>query len=297
MKYIVAQSANLRFQWELDVLFTNIFSLDANADIVCLYASSSPEANQVYDHTVGKWGDRVEIHMYADMRPDKNYTPTFRPYLMYCYLKEDPAREQETYFQIDSDIIFRELPKFTESSLNTERTWYGSDCSGYISYDYIRRCNRGEEIAERFAEIIGVDSAYIRQTSGVGAHVLMVKPTAQYWLDVYDNCNKLHYYLEPLDTNIQKWTAEMWAQLYTAGKYGVTWEEHPELAFCMATDDIAMWDLRKIYHNNGVVGHNAAFLFNKNQFILETPFGHNFDHVYKSKCSSKYVEAIQAVLL
>lgn len=295
MKFLVAQSANLRFQWELDILFTNIFSLDPDAEVICLYAASGPDANGVYTHTVDKWGDKVSVHMYADMRPDKGYSATFRPYLWYCYLKEDPTREEETYFQIDSDVIFRELPVFTEDSLNTERTWYGSDCSGYISYDYIRHCDRGEGIVERFAELIGISSEYIRKTPGVGAQVVVINPTAAYWLDVYENCNKLHHYLEPLSSNIQKWTAEMWAQLYTAGKYGITWEAHDELAFCMATDDIAMWDLRKILHNNGVIGHNSTYLFDKNRWVIETPFGRNFDYVNKAKCSIKYVQALQAV--
>lgn len=284
----------MRFQWELDVLFTNLFKLDPDAQVVCLYASTGPHAMQHYDHTVQKWGQKVEVHMYADNRDDKSYSATFRPYLWYCYLSEDPSREHEDYFQVESDIIFRKLPDYSKLRLGKNR-WYASDCEGYIGYDYLKTRERGEYIIDNFASIIGVERSYIEKTPGVGAHWLMSKPTAEYWWDVYQNCNKLFHFIGPVESNIQKWTVEMWSQLYTAGKYGISWATHSELDFSMATDDVALWYMRNIYHNNGVIGHNAEFLFNKSAWVSEAPFGSNFDYVRKDKCSIKYVEALQEV--
>ena len=37
VKYLIAQDTGLRFQWEIDVLLTNLYSLDAKADVVLLF--------------------------------------------------------------------------------------------------------------------------------------------------------------------------------------------------------------------------------------------------------------------
>jgi hypothetical protein len=294
MKYLLAQPAITRFEWELDVVLTNILSLDFKAEIVCLFGVNPQEAvNNTVAHIREKF-PTVAIHVYEDTRIDKSYAPTIRPFLWYCYLSEDPTREQESYFQIDSDVIFRELPDFSKIPA-TETVWYGSDCAGYLDYEYLRTRQKGEQIVDNFARLLDVDRQIIEQTPGAGAQWVLVHPTARYWLKVYNDSNKLYHYLEHINSDIQKWTAEMWAQLYNAPYFGIEQRISPELDFCRPTDDVKMWDMVKILHNAGVIGELGKYMFYKGKYVDRTPFGDNLDYVHRDKASIKYVDAIKNV--
>jgi len=296
MKYLYGQSADLRFSWELDVALTNLYSLDPSAEVVILFTRSSPMSDGVYDHIVSRYPN-AEVHMYEDMRDDRAYVASIRPYLWYCYLSEDPAREKETYFQVESDVIFRKLPNLNKLGL-TKKRWYASDCSGYIAYDpYLKNVQKADLIVNGFASIVGISRGELETTAGVGAHWVMKEPTAAYWLKVYEDCNKLYHFIQPIDSNIQRWTVEMWAQLYAAVAFGVTWQTDHELDFCNATDNVMLYDQVNIMHNAGVVGELGKTMFYKNAYITETPFGKDLSWVVKHKATAKYVEAIKAVVL
>lgn len=294
MRYILAQPAQLRFQWELDVVLTNIYSLDEEADIVCLFALSPYEDGQTVINHIASRYPRLEIHAYEDTRGDKSYAPTVRPFLWYCYLSENPDREKDTYFQIDSDVIFRELPDWSKVK-PTPKVWYGSDCSGYIDYEYLRTRRNGEAIVDGFAQLMDIDRSVIEKTEGVGAQWVLCQPTAEYWLKVYNDSVKLYYMLEPISSDIQKWTAEMWAQLYAAPYFGIEQRISPELDFCRPTDNVKMWELTKILHNAGVVGEAAEYAFYKGKYVNETPFHESHEYVRRDKASVKYIDAIKAV--
>lgn len=295
MRYVYAQSAHKRFEWELIVALDNLYSLDPQADVLVLFAESDPQARGIFDRISARY-PQAEVQMYLDTRTNKSYAATYRPFLWYCYLSEDPSREQDDYFQVESDVIFRELPDFSKIPYD-EHTWYGSNCSSYIDYNYLRNVEQGEQIVDMFARIIGVDRSIIEMTEGVGAQWILSKPTAQYWLKVLEDCDKLNGYLQPLNSNIQKWTAEMWAQLYAAPYFGIEQKISNELDFCVATDHITRWDEVKIYHNAGVIGADAKTLFYKGKYNDSDPFGENLDWVRRDRCSRKYVEAIKAVML
>ena len=295
MRYIYAQSAHLRFQWELDVALTNLYSLDPNADVVVLFSDVGGESQRVYEHITSRY-PQAEVHMYLDTRPDKEYSATHRPFLWYCYLSEDPAREKAVYFQSESDVIFRELPDFSKIKFN-RLNWYGSDCGGYIDGKYLASVKRGNEIIEAFARIIDVPRVVIEKTPGAGAQWILVEPSAAYWLKVYEDCNKLYRYLQGVDSNIQKWTAEMWAQLYNAPYFGIKQHISKELSFCRPTDPVAEWDRVKMLHNAGVVGELGDVMFYKSKYVTETPFAEDLSWVRRDKASIKYVEAIKKVVL
>ena len=292
MKYILAQPAILRFQWELDVVLTNIRSLDKTTPIVLLF---SEHDMGVVEYFKGRY-PHLEIHAYSDDREVKSYPPTIRPYLMWRYLSEDPDRELETYFQIDSDIIFRELPDWEAIDIQ-DRECVASDCGGYIDYQYLITRKQGDYIVRRFAETLNIGVDVIEKTPGGGAQWLISQPTAQLWWHTWQDCDILYRFLEPLDSDIQKWTAEMWAQLYNLPKFGYAVRTHPELDFCRPTDNIKMWDVTKILHNAGVVGESAQSLFFKGAYDAKTPFGEDFSWVRRDKAGLKYVEAIQKVIL
>lgn len=291
MKYLLAQPALLRFQWELDIALTNIRSLDKTTPIVLLFTEDDMD---VVEHFKGHY-EHLEIHHYPDERIKRNYPPTTRPYLVYRYLKEDPARERETYFQIDSDVIFREAIDFATLDIQPKEV-VASDCSGYIDYNYLVSRQMGEYIVDKFAEILNISVEKIATTPGGGAQWLMSQPTAQLWWHIWQDSDNLYDFLEPLDSNIQKWTAEMWAQLFNLVKFGYKVRIHPELDFCRPTDNIKMWDMVKILHNAGVVGPSAQSLFFKGAYDKVTPFGEDFSWVRRDKAGLKYVEALNNVI-
>ena len=291
MKFLLAQPANLRFQWELDVALTNIRSLDKTTPIVLLFTE---EDMGVVEYMTGRY-DGLEIHHYPDDREDKSYIPSIRPYLWFQYLREDPAREQETYFQIDSDIIFREMPDWSKFDLS-KQICYASDCHDYIDYEYLSTRELGDFIVEKFAQILSIPVEVIKETPGGGAQWLITRPTAQLWWHTWHDCDLLWKFLEPLDSDIQKWTAEMWAQLYNLKKFGWDVSLDKQLDFCRPTDDLEEYDKVKILHNAGVTGEIAHDYFYKGQYVDHTPFGENFDFVDRTKAGIKYVEAIENVV-
>lgn len=292
MKYLLAQPAQNRFQWELEVALANIYSLDGDADICVLFAYVDQESKLVVQ-TIQQRFPKAEVHVYRDKRPDRSYQPAVRPYLWHCYLLEDPAREQEVYFQIDSDVIFRELPDFSQIPFS-ETEWYGSDCGHYIDYEYLSSCRNGQEIIRNFAEIIGIDESVIRDTPGVGAQWILVKPTAQYWLKVYYDSIELYEYLKGVDSDIQKWTAEMWAQLYAAPYFGIEQKIHPELDFIRPTEPIEEWERVKMLHNAGVTRDQQRELFFKGRYDRNSPLGRSMDWIDRSKAGWHYGKAIEA---
>lgn len=298
MKYLLAQGAQFKYQWELDVVLTNLLSLDPKADIVCLFMRlEGHPCDSVYDYILRRY-PQIEVLMYDDLRVDKFYIANIRPYLWYCYLSENPEREKETYFQIESDIIFRKLPDFKKIPV-TPTQWYGSDCGGYIDYQYLKSCTRGEEIVNGFANIIDINRKAIETTPGAGAQWIICEPSADYWLKVHQDCQKLYMYLQPIDSNIQKWTAEMWAQLYNGPYFGIDYNLTRELDFCRPTDDVKMWDQVNILHNAGVIGDQSQFLFYKGDFKYNDimPFNDDLSWVRRDKASIKYVDAIKKVKL
>lgn len=290
MKYLLAQPASLRFQWELDVVLTNIRSLDKSTPIVVLFLRNDPD---VVDHIKSRY-EGLEVHAYVDKRINNGYAATVRPYLIHRYLEEFPEAEKETYFQIDSDVIFRELPDFSTMPLQ-ERTCWASDCSGYIDYEYLITRQKGEQIVEKFSEILNISVETIRKTPGGGAQWLYSNPTSKLWWHIWQDCDLLYQYLQPLNSDIQKWTAEMWSQLFNMVKFGWEVKLSPELDFCRPTDDVKMWDLVKILHNAGVTGESANYLFYKGKYDQNTPFNEDLSWVRRDKAGKRYAEAIETV--
>jgi hypothetical protein len=290
VKVILCQPAIPYLKWQLEVLLANIRQL-SNVEVVLLFTD--------HDFTIPgyfrKKYPECGVFNYPE-RENRNYIPSVKPYLFWQYLAQDPAREQEDYFYIDADVIFREWIDCTTLGFDAN-TWVASHCKGYIGYDdYLKTLKDGEAIISRMAEICGITVQQAKAAPSAGAQWVISQPTAEYWHRVYDDCVAIHNYFEPLDSEIQKWTAEMWAQLYGVIREGKTVKISPELDFIMPTDDVARWDEVKILHNAGVT-NTELNLFYKGGFIDKSPFGRDFPQVDPSKASIKYVEAVKKVLL
>ena len=285
MKFIMCQPAIYRFEWELEVALTQLKSLGIE-DIVLLFSKHN---SNVPAYLQKKYD--VEIHEYDDSRDDKSYIPSIKPYLWYRYLKENPSRQMGTYFYMDSDVLIREIPLVIPKS----NLWYGSDCKSYLGVDYLD--NHGTHILDTMCEIIGIDSEVIRRTQPTaGAQWIIKDPTIEYWQKVYNDCNNIYAYLSSLNnTKVQKWTAEMWAQLWNMYYFNIESATHKELDFCWATDPVDKFYKTKIYHNAGVIDASQGMFF-KGQYVHKNPFKDNLNLFDPSKASIKYVDAIKAVV-
>lgn len=288
MKLILAQPAVPRFKWELEVLLTNVRQF-TDMEVVLLFTEKN---FAVPLHFENKWG--CSVFTFADKRDQTDYIPSVRPWLWWQYLVAHPEAENETYFYIDSDIIFREWPDLDNLGVTAKR-WLSSDCSSYIGYKYLNSRQKGAQIVSTLAEITGISEKQMESTPGAGAQWLIKNPTAEFWKRAYNDSNAIYNYMNPLDSDVQKWTAEMWAQLFGMTREGIEVVIEKELEFCTATDDIKRWDEVKIMHNAGVTG--SSELFFKGKYDKVPPFGENFDYVRADKCSKKYVEAVQKVIL
>lgn len=290
MKLLLAQPSIPRFQWELEVLLTNLRRF-GNFEIVLLFSRPHDVDDTVPYYLANKYG--AQCFVFKDGRFNKTYNPSIRPYLLWQYFRTHPEAEAEQYFYIDSDIIFREWPDFATFTDNRFMV-YGADCSSYLDYDYIMKCTNGQEIAERMARICGITVDQMKDVPGIGAQLILNKPDAEFWREAYENTESIYQMLAPIDSNIQKWTAEMWGQLWTWVRWSKTLIVSDELSFSRPTDDIQVWYDHKIMHNAGALADSGLFF--KGRYVHETPFGQDFGSVPRNKVSYKYVQAIEKVV-
>lgn len=289
MKLILAQPAVPRFQWELEVLLTNIQQFAAFDEVVLLFSKHDDGIPQFFQEKYG-----CSVFVYEDKRIYHDYIPAIRPYLLYVHLLTHPEYEQGQYLYVDSDIIFREMPDFATFDFDTKKV-YGADCDGYIGLDYILSRERGPEIAAKMAQICGITVDQMRGVPGIGAQLILNNPTAAFWLRAYQNSNAIHRYFLGVPSNIQKWTAEMWGQLWAWVEVGIVPVHSAELDFSRPTDSIEKWDQFKIMHNAGVTVDDKD-LFYKGQYTNRSPLDEDLSWVNPNKVSRKYSEAVQKVI-
>lgn len=258
-------------------------------DVILLF---SKHDDGIPKYFAEKYG--CSVFVYEDKRVYRDYIPAIRPYLLYVHLLTHPEYEQYQYLYIDSDIIFRELPDFTTFD-NDPHKVYGGDCDGYIGLKYILSRERGGEIAGKMAKICGITGDQMRGVPGIGAQVILNQPKAAFWLKAYRNSNAIHRYFNGVPSNIQKWTAEMWGQLWTWVEEGITPIHSTELDFSRPTDPIEKWDQFKIMHNAGVVSGDPELFF-KGKYTDRSPMDEDLSWVTDKKVSYRYVQAIQKVV-
>lgn len=290
MKYIMAQPAVPRFEWEVKVAVYSLLKLRIpKEDIIILF--SRHEETVVEE--IKKLG--VSVHTYQDERYDFEYIPSIKPYLMYRYLEEDVSRENETYFFMDSDVIVRKEPSVegAEYTRYDQRIWYGSNCNGYLSYDYIIQCKDGQKILEDMAYIVGVSIEEIKliNSQNIGAQYIMTKPSKEYFHKVYIDSIKLWKYIKNKDTNYQKWCQEMISTLWNMIFFEIMPRVSEDLEFAWATDSRTDWHDNKIYHNAGVT-EDMKDMFFKGKYINKDPFNEDFSHINKDTASYEYTKLI-----
>lgn len=284
--FILGQPSVKRFVWEAEVCLTSLFALLPEAKVVMVWDKTDVDGVLELSQKFPK----VKMFLYDDERQDKSYPATTRPYLFCRLFSHNPKLETGNYIQIETDIIFRQLPKLPELDGDSV---FGADCGGYIDYDYLRTRKNGEMIIDGMAEILSVDRKLIERTPGIGAQYFYSNPTADLWWHIWQDSNLIKRFLDPIDSDIQKWTAEMWAQVYNFAKDGYSVAIDKEFNHCTPTDNIDMWDQRNILHNAGVVGEGAHGLFYKGGYTHQSPFNEDLSWVRRDKVGWHYARAIE----
>lgn len=281
-KYVFAQPSIPRFKWELFTVCKSLVDLGVHRkDIVILFADNRQD--------ISKYFESFDTHVYKDTRKDKTYIPSLRPFLWMQYLSEDPARQDDTYVYLDSDVVILSLDAFKVPA--NENNWYCSNTIGYIGYDYLQSVSQAPLVLDTMSRLTGVPIDWVKsiQKNSGGAQWVMVKPKIEYWKFVYEKSVELHHAFEKIDTSLQKWTAEMWAQLW--GLYHWNIEPHVDkhLDFAWTTDKIENLTSQMIIHNAGIgLDHGVFFKGN----YMKTP---PIDDLYQESglISDVYVEYVR----
>lgn len=310
MRYIMCQTNVTKFRWQLEVAVTNLLSLGVpKEDIFVVLVdvpdgdiSTGPMLRQRYGVTVDEFGMAYSYW-------NSQYIPYVKPYGLWAFFNKHPEEIPYTYMYQDSDVVYRELPD--ESKLKVDAThWTGSDTGSYTGLSYIE--SKGKDLVDKMAKAAGVNPETIRELGDniPGAQIVFNSPDPEWFKQSYIKCQELYTWLDSVESEytaryslegnpdeypIQKWTAQMWTDVWVPADNGIIWTTSPELDFCFATDDMKTMNERKIYHDAGISQGDKTHFFKGQYDHGKEPFGEDFSFVDPSTASYFYVQAINKV--
>lgn len=292
MKYISAIEDKIKFHWQSQVQHYNlIVELGVNPKDIILLIGYSDKINLEFNQYCNNIG--INCYYYDSSKLDKTYKAITRPFLYREFYKNNPKFVDEYVFILDSDVILTNHIDFSKYKSND--TWYLSDCSNYIGYQYLKKY--GETLLEDCLEVVGLDEDlyFEKDIYAGGAQFFgkgldwkfwdkVLKDTDEIYkiLKIQTEINKQEYKAQTgkdltKDNAIQKWTAGMWAELWNL--YLVTNVITPkEFDFSWGTSDRKKYFKRKIHHNAGVTLKKKDLYFRKNEYTKRTPFNDTFNY-------------------
>lgn len=288
MKYICAQPDELYYAWQVEVMLNNFLSVGIINKDIHVVVGINKNIGEWWYKLIQKYGE-VGFYFYEDTRESKKYPPSIQPHILNKHWERFPWLYFENIFYHDCDIVFTKVPIF--SYLLKDNCWYFSDTISYIGYDYI--ISKGTEVYKGMCKVMNIHEDIPKQNrfdSG-GAQHIMKKVTSSFWKRVETKSEDMYEYLSSTDSDIQKWTAGMWALLWTGWYWGYKIKINHGLNFSMATDTWPKWNKNCIYHNAGVVQEHKGKLFIKEDFRSILPYGSS--NIYdKQFCSHYYFNEI-----
>jgi hypothetical protein len=316
--YVSAQPDVSYFHWQVEVYVNNF--VRKGIPLENIHVLFGIPDNKTEPSVWGlKLKERIpNVYFYKDDRTSKHYIPSIKPYLIYQWLKEDCNRG-ELFFLHDSDIIFRELPDFTD--LISDNKIYMSDTKGYIGFEYLTECSlryekqhpnlERNELVTLMCDTIGVniDSVIGNKNSSGGAQYIFKNQSWEMWYKIYkdsirlfDNLNNFQkkYPINPGE--IQFWTSEMWSVLWNMWYWGFDTEITNKLNFCWATDNVEVFMKNPILHMAGITVDDRKDKFYKGEFINKNPIEilknnpNHFSYVNKNNSTIKYVDEIKNLI-
>lgn len=300
MKFISIQPANNYFVWQLEVLdrslekngydkenFFVMFLHDGNiSDNVVRYAAKN----------------KSRVIFERDDRLHKFYIPSIKLYGLHKFYQNHAHRlAGDNLFLHDSDIIFTKY--FDWNSIVTDpNTVYCSDTVSYIGAQYID--SKSPELTNAMCDMVGISSKYVReqQANSGGAQYIFPAEGIHHFLfkKAEIDSNNLYKFMSENgakykkegDYEIQKWTAEMWSNLWNLWLYGFQTQVHPAMEFGWSGWSVKEYDRINIVHYAGVT-NNTDGKFYKALYINKMPFGQDLSYVKNDNLTYKVVEIIQ----
>lgn len=236
---------------------------------------------------------QVNIHAYPDTRTSKRYSSSIRPHIIAKHLNVFPELEEAAIFYYDSDIVFKELPDF--SQLIADDNWYASDTSSYLSSAYIRK-TAGEDVFNKMCAVVGIRPRLVEanDSNAGGAQYLFKKTSRDFWQKVETDCEKMYRFLMDdnrkagfcgIQSSIQAWCTDMWVVWWNALLYKQKFQVHTELNFAWANSPIGQFDSCKILHYTGSNEKGNPKFFRKFDFIHYHPFYTDLSGIDSNVCS------------
>lgn len=316
--FVSAQPDVPYFHWQTKLYVHNFIQNGITPKQIHVLFSITQQNEEPTDGAIDLLKTGINVHFYKDDRPQKNYIPSIKPYLIYKWLEENPNKG-ELFFLHDSDIIFNRVPDFEK--LISDNIIYLSDTKNYIGYDYLKKvskkyekefpqCNE-EQLIDEMCNIIQIDKETIKnnQLNSGGAQYIIKNTDKEFWKKVYEDSISLYRTMMifqrkfPLrEGKVQFWTAEMWSLLWNLWKTGKQTKITDELNFSWATDNLKVFNDRPILHMAGVTEDMKFNKFYKGQFIdidpiellKQTP--NYFDYIDKNSSTIKYVDNIKSYI-
>ena len=257
----MAQPAITRFEWETKVAVSALKKLGVNKEDIILVFSYVDKDSKKVSKTLDDFGATTFLFSDTRTNSERAYIPSLKPYLMYRYLSEVNDKD-ETYVFMDSDVLITNN-EFTNQLHPSNVSWYGSNVGGYLNYDYIVQCDKGDKILNEMANIVGVDPEWVKKINNntIGAQYMINNPSYQYFYKTYKDSIKLWEYIEPIETNYQKWCQEMVATLWNMRVFDVEPKVAESMTFSWATDEYSRVAETNIFHNAGIVDNNGKEFF------------------------------------
>jgi hypothetical protein len=309
MIYLSCQPAIPKFLWEVEVYVNNFIEMGVNPNDIHVVLGLEKDATEIPDQwkKLHKHFRGTTFFYIKDTRPNTNtYQPSIQAHLLAKYWMQNSNMQKQSVFFHDSDFIFTK--PFDFEPFLQDDIWYFSDTCSYIGANYIR--SKGEEVFDKMMEIAGLDPQFVidQEKNSGGAQKLLKNVPTSYWVDAFNMQIKLWNEIPPISRKIadqkqqqgeyymqlQHWTMSMWAELWTAWKYGFEVNVPKEFNFHFAIDKIDRWLDRAFFHNSGVVGPDSGIFF-KGMFDKQLPYGYEIQNPNKDVVGWKYFEYIQEV--
>lgn len=308
MKIVSCQPDEKYFHWQLELQFLNLQDLQFRLEDYIVLLGYQEKVSEELLLLMEKY-PKVSWKVYKDERERKKYIPSIRPYLLYKLFVEEEITDP--IFFIDSDVIFRELPGFDR--FTDKQTWYLSSTESYMNSTYIE--SKGEGLLEDMCRVIGIDPDRVKESKSGGAQWYIQNTDYHFWRKCYNDCESLYKFLEqsipfyskkwsekenkPITQYhpLQYWCTDMWVLLWNGILKGNKIETPRELEFCWATCMNHRWVETKIFHNAGVLEHQAKDFFYKGDHIGGINKEKLYFDTYSDRfCSKYYINYIERLV-
>ena len=300
MIFLSAQPDEVYFLWQLQLQIINFSSVGINKeDIHILIAYNPYKGLHPHFRDYIEQNKSVSFFIYEDTRVQKEYFSSIRPHIIAKHFNKYPYLENGTIFYHDSDIVFRELPCW--SNLLQDDAWYASDTRSYLDSNYIIT-HAGEEIFSEMCRIVGVDPFVVQShdNNAGGAQYILKKPTLTFWKKVESDSEKLFSFLkkwqnedsEKNSENFQIWCADMWVVWWNALLENKEFLTSSQLDFAWANSPLQVWETVNILHYTGSCRTETPF-FDKTKYQTHPPFYDDLSFIDEGSCSMVVVDMIK----